>query len=338
MTRTTAAPAEHTLPDAPPIDGLRARFLADDSDYERLAELIQAAHVHDDIPWLPTAGSVRVDLSSDLLDVARDLVLVEIDGLVVAMTAVPKEVRGGVPTYEVWGKVAPEFRHRGIGRWLLAWSVERARQRAMAEHPGETVILGAHAGEQEAAARSLYADVGLTPVRYFFLMRRPGLRDLAVPPLPDGLEVRRVTPDQHRILHDASTEAFRDHWEAHDHGEEGFRQKFGQAELNTDLWAVAWDGDQVAGIVEGWIWPEENERLGLRRGWLEEISVRRPWRRRGLARALTAIAMSRLSDAGMDEAALGVDAENPSGALGLYESLGFTVFRRSIAYRRPLER
>jgi mycothiol synthase len=303
-----------------------------------MAELIRAAHAQDAIPWMPTAGSLRIDLSSDLLDIARDLVLVELDGRLVAMTAVPKEVRAGVPTYEVWGKVAPELRRRGVGRWLLAWSIERARQRAAAEHPDGPVVLGAHAGDQEVAARALYESVGLRPVRYFFLMRRAPLDDLTVPPLPDGLELRRVTPDMHRTIHDASTEAFQDHWEAHDHGDEGFRVKFSQPELDTDLWAVAWDGDQVAGVVEAWIWPEENRRLDVRRGWLEEVSVRRPWRRRGLARALTATAMVRLRDAGMEEAALGVDAENPSGALGLYESLGFTVFQRSMAFRRPLER
>ena len=147
-----------------------------------------------------------------------------------------------------------------------------------------------------------------------------------------------MLPDQHRTVYDAENEAFRDHWGHHEHGEEGFRQTFGQAETNTDLWAVAWAGDQVAGVVETWIWPEENRRLGVNRGWLEKISVRRPWRKRGVGRALTAIAMRKLRAAGMDEAMLGVDAENPTGALGLYEALGFTVFRRSTAYRRPLDR
>jgi len=175
-------------------------------------------------------------------------------------------------------------------------------------------------------------------VRYFFLMRNDRLDDVEPVPLPPGLEIRPITHDQHRAIYDAGNEAFRDHWESHEHGEEGFRQTFSQPDTNTDLWAVGWDGDEVAGVVEGWIWREENERLAVRRGWLEKISVRRPWRRRGLARALTAGAMIKLRDAGMNEAALGVDAENPSGALALYESLGFTVFRRSMAYRRPLER
>ena len=72
----------------------------------------------------------------------------------------------------------------------------------------------------------------------------------------------------------------------------------------------------------------------MKRGWLEHISVRRPWRRRGLARAISAMAMRRVRDAGMEDAMLGVDSENPTGALGLYEDLGFEVFSRATAYEQ----
>jgi mycothiol synthase len=337
MTQTRTVTAS-SLPGAPPVPGLRPRFLVDDADYEPLAELIRTSHVHDGIPWLPTADNLQLDMRHDGVDAGHDVVVVSLDDRVVAQTAVHRQVRDGVPVYEVWGKVRPEVRRRGIGRWLFDWSVARASRRAAEEDPEGPVTLGAHAGDQEAGARALYEAAGLLPVRYFFLMRNDRLKDVEPVPLPPGLEIRPITLEQHRAIYDAGNEAFRDHWESHEHGEEGFHQTFNQPDTNTGLWAVGWDGDQVAGVVEGWIWWEENQRLGLQRGWLEKISVRRPWRRRGLARALTAAAMIKLRDAGMAEAALGVDAENPSGALALYESLGFSVFRRSIAYRRPLER
>ena len=116
------------------------------------------------------------------------------------------------------------------------------------------------------------------------------------------------------------------------------RRTFGRAELDTSLWVVAWDGDQVAGVVQNWVWPEENERLGVKRGWLEHISVRRPWRRRGLARAITAASLVKYREVGLEEAMLGVDSENPNGALGLYEGLGFVQASRAAAYRRDLAR
>ena len=169
-------------------------------------------------------------------------------------------------------------------------------------------------------------------------MRVPSLEDVPEAPLPDGLEVRPVTPEQHRTIFDAEAEAFRDHWGHREQGDDLFRTMYAKKELDTSLWVVAWDGDEIAGVVQTWIWPEENERLGVKRGWLERISVRRPWRRRGLGRAITAAAMRRLHDAGMEDAMLGVDSENPTGALGLYEGLGFKVHSSAAAYRLPLER
>ncbi len=64
-------------------------------------------------------------------------------------------------------------------------------------------------------------------------------------------------------------------------------------------------------------------------------SVRRPWRRRGVARALIARGLEALRERGLDEAILGVDADNPQGALRLYESVGFRLHRRSAVYRKP---
>ena len=58
--------------------------------------------------------------------------------------------------------------------------------------------------------------------------------------------------------------------------------------------------------------------------------------RRGVARALIARSFQALKDRGMEEAALGVDVENPSGALGLCESLGFQRDKGEICYRKPL--
>jgi mycothiol synthase len=82
----------------------------------------------------------------------------------------------------------------------------------------------------------------------------------------------------------------------------------------------------------------ENEALGIRRGWLDHVSVRRPWRGRGLAKALCGASLHALREAGMDEAWLGVDGTNPTGALQLYERLGFSVVRRWQAFGRPLDR
>ncbi len=175
---------------------------------------------------------------------------------------------------------------------------------------------------------------GYAIVRYGFLM----LRDLADPiaelALPAGLEIRPVVEADHRRIWEADSEAFRDHWNRAERTEADFTSWFAEPDLDTSLWRVAWDGDEVAGSVMTFIWPSENEGLGLQRGWLEHVSVRRPWRRQGLASALMASAMVGLREAGMSEAALGVDAENISGALRVYEAMGFRRAKTGVSYRK----
>ncbi len=154
--------------------------------------------------------------------------------------------------------------------------------------------------------------------------------------LPDGPEVRPVSEADHRRIWDADVEAFRDHWEAGERTEEDYIAMFSIPTIDTSLWRVAWDGDEIAGSVLNFIFPSENERLGINRGWLEHISVRRPWRRRGLAGALIVDSLRMFRDMGLQEAALGVDAENLSGALRLYESFGFRRHQTGISYRKPM--
>ena len=129
---------------------------------------------------------------------------------------------------------------------------------------------------------------GFEVVRLFYLMRRDLETPVVEAPMPDGLEIRPVGPTDHRTIWDAENDAFLDHWGSRERTEHDFAMTFERKELDTSLWVVGWDGDQVAGVVENWIWPEENASLGVKRGWLERVSVGRRWRRRGLGRGLTA--------------------------------------------------
>jgi len=339
VTTTTSRIRQLERDGAPEIPGLRTRFFADDSDFPRLAALYRAANTADEVPWLPTDEQVRIEFDAeDGVVPTDDVILAEVGDHLVGATGVERVVRDGVVTFELWGSVDPAYRRRGLGTWLMDWALERSGVRASREEPLAPINLASWSEDTETGHRALLAANGFEPARHFFIMRR----DLTAPipdiPLPDGLEVRPVTRDQWRTIFDAEEEAFRDHWGHREKTERAFEATFAKSQLDTSLWVVAWDGDQVAGVVQSWIWPEENETLGIHRGWLEHISVRRPWRRRGLARAITALSLERLRERGMTDGMLGVDSENPNGALGLYTGLGFAVATRSAAYRRPLRR
>ena len=294
--------------------------------------------IEDGVPYAPTAKNVQIDMeSSEGGDRFADVVVAEVDGRIIARSMVERMIRDDIPMYKVEGEVHPDFRRRGIGTWLFEWSVARSRTRAAIEDPGVHVKLTSWTEDASIGNVALLSRAGFQPVRSFYLMNRPLAGDVPDAPLPDGLEIRPVEEGHRRAILEAENEAFRDHWGHREMSESTYTSTFARPELETDLWVVAWDGDEIAGVVQNWIWPEENEKLGVKRGWLEHISVRRPWRRRGLARAITAASLERLRAVGMTDGMLGVDLENANGALGLYEGLGFEQVSRAAAYRRDLE-
>lgn len=334
---TTSVDREVDLPGAPPIAGLQFRTFHPDRDYEGLVALIRGAHLADGVDWIPTVENLRTEHEhGGEFDPRRDLLLALVDDTIVGASETNVRTRELGPSHHVEGWVSPAFRRRGLGRALLHWAEARAREVALVDGRTGERSLGSWPDEAQAGAVALYESEGYAIVRYGFMM----VRDLTEPipelPLPDGLEVRPVEPVDHRRIWDADVEAFRDHWDAGERTDADFEGWFASPELDTGLWRVAWDGDEVAGSVMNFIYPAENETLGTERGWLDHVSVRRPWRRRGLASALIAASMRALRGVGMTDAALGVDAENPSGALRVYENLGFRRTRTGVAYRKAM--
>jgi ribosomal protein S18 acetylase RimI-like enzyme len=175
------------------------------------------------------------------------------------------------------------------------------------------------------------------PVRYFYRMRRDLHQPIPDRPLPDSLTLRTFSPELSRPVLDALNEAFRDHWSFEPVSEEDWQMFFlDRSSFRPDLTFVAMDGGEVAGLSFNTISPEENTRHGIDEGWVAELAVRRPWRRRGVASALLCETMRAFKAEGLDYATLGVDTENLSGALGLYEGLGFVAVRRFIAFEKRI--
>jgi mycothiol synthase len=307
------------------------------ADWPAMADAVNRARRADGVDEVRTAANLAAEYGeSETFRIARDVLIAERGGAFVGFTIGYRVARDGVLVGESWGVVVPEHRRQGIGTALFRATRDRlAAECAADDRPGPRE-LRSYALDQETADRALLAAQGFVPIRYGFEMRRFLAGALPERALPDGLEIRPVTEDQHRRIFQADDEAFGDHWGHRDQDETDFALRFHGPDADTSLWCVAWAGEEVAGVVENVIYREENEELGVRRGWLEHVSVRRPWRGQGVAKALCAASFRVLRDRGMDEAWLGVDGSNPTGAVQLYEGLGFGVVRRWQAYGRPL--
>jgi mycothiol synthase len=323
------------LPDAPAIPGLRFRTFDANRDFEAYADLLGEANRADGVDYIPAAGDLRVEFDHrSEFDPRRDIILAEVDGALVGAAWTDVRTRDGVGVHEVEGWVRPGWRRRGLGRALLRWTERRAAEVARVDGRPPQRALSSWPDEDQVGATALYESEGYEIVRYGFMMLRNLADPIADLALPAGLEVRPVVERDHRRIWDADEEAFRDHWNRAERTEGDFEAWYAIPGIDTSLWRVAWDGDEVAGSVMTFVWPHENQALGLSRGWLEHISVRRPWRKRGLASALIVDSLRALREAGLAEAALGVDAENVSGALRVYEAIGFRRARTGVSYRK----
>ena len=327
-----------TLPDAPEIPGLVFRPFAGPSDFPGMVAVFEASRGVDRFDWVITVDDVRREFDHlHNCDPYQDMLVAEIDGQMIAYSRVWwHQETDGDRIYTFLGLLVPEWRRRGIGRAMIRHGESRLREIAGGHPAGVSKYLQRGVVDSEVGLEALLQNDGYKAIRYGFSMVRPISEPCPHAPMPPGLDVRPVREGQARAIIAASDEAFRDHWGHHPLAENDVQHWMADPIFDPDLWVVAWDGNEIAGGVLGYVDRAENEQYDRKRGYTEDIWVRRPWRRRGLARSLLVQSIQMFAGMGMEETALGVDVQNPHGSLRLYESVGYRVDRRHTVYRKPL--
>jgi GNAT superfamily N-acetyltransferase len=327
------------VPRLPELDGVEFRhFRGPDDDYPHLVRLINEAsrgEGHDRVETVEGLASYYDHL--ERCDPATDLLMAEAGGEPVAFTRVAwgQEV-DGPRVYSHVCFVDPAFGARGIGAVLMAWNEARLREIAAGHADASEQVFEVWANDANAGARALFSAAGYEPCEYAAEMVRPSVEGLPDHPLPEGLEIRPVREEDLRAIWEADAEAFRDHWGFVEPTEASFRQFLAFPYADPTLWKVAWDDEGVAGQVRSYVDSAQNAQLGRERGWTENISTARRWRRRGLAKALIVESIRELAARGVIEVALGVHTGNPNGAYDLYLGLGYEVVATWTTYRKPL--
>jgi mycothiol synthase len=226
--------------------------------------------------------------------------------------------------------VDPDDPHRRVVSAHLLAQIEARSREHRTEAGGARVLLGIPAGESHSEKLDLLAEHGFTETRRFHRMRIDLREGFARPAWPDGIEVREFRRGRDEAaVHQAGQEAFAEHfrfaplgldeWESH---------VFAHTGLDTGLWIIAWDGAEVAGACLAFDNPD--------RGYVDDLGVRIPWRGRGLGLALLLEAFARLEARGHTEVVLGVDSENETGALALYQRAGMRAAQSTLFMEREI--
>jgi mycothiol synthase len=306
-----------------------------------MASILSEYHQHCGSSESPTAAQFDATYANlTNCDTAIDIVLIETDdGVPVGYARSSwEELEESVRDYVVFSPMRPAHISEPLFNAMVAAQedhqrlkadgIPNARFRAYAPHPGPGIPPMGEAAWLES--------LGYSAVRYGASLVRPDLENIPDLTLPDGVELREVTPETIRPIFDAHWEAFRGSWGFYEAKEEDFRQFVDDPLVDTSMWKIAWVGDTVVGQVKSFINAEENAAMGYLRGYTEYISTHAEWRNKGIAGALLAASLHELKGRGMTEAALGVDTENPGGAFQLYTKLGFELRAYEVAYAKPL--
>lgn len=332
------------------IQNLHFRTFRGASDYPHIARIETASWIADGLQFTaPLSEIENVWAHFTNCDPYRDALFAEVAGETVAyarvnwaITDTPSEHVGGhnEQHFHHIAFVHPDWRRRGIGTQLQSWMQQRIAQLAV-EHPHDgarymrTFSFGSMHGKTALLERN-----GFERFRYGFMMRRPFDQPIDDTPVPAGIEIRPMLPEHYAEHFWARNEAFRDHFGHREMTEQDLASEleFLRTDEMPHLWQIAWDvrANKIVGGVRCHYFENENQLFGFKRGWTDPIFVSRAWRGKGLAKALITRGMRRLQQEGMTEAYLGVDGQNPNGALKLYESLGYVVDQQTYQWRKPI--
>jgi mycothiol synthase len=319
------------------IPGLVFRPFRGEADFPAMVDIMNATARADKLEYNETVDDMaRLFAHLVNCDPHEDMLFAEAAGRPIAYGRVFwRDEVTGLRLYTSLGFIDPEFRRRGLGRVMLAWNQARLLEIAGTHDPDAEKAYNAYTPNNSAGAVLLLETTGYKMARRFAEMVRPIDPPPPPVPLPDGLRTVPAEPKHYPAIWAARTEAYADHWgfippTAGDHERWLHERRF-----QPHLWEIAWDGDEVAGAVLNHIDVQRNAWSGRRRGYTQDIFVRRPWRRRGLARALLTESILMFRRLGMEETLLGVDTTNPSGAHHLYAGVGYRPIMCHLHYRKP---
>jgi mycothiol synthase len=285
-------------------------------DLDAVAAVMQAADIDVTGGSDLDADMIRDLWSSPSIDLALDAWVVTNGDAIVAYAHVQED---GDTRLKGWGDVHPDHLGRGLGSVILERAETRAAERFQTVPEG---ALDLAAVDGNDAATALMRSHGFEYVRSFRHMQI----DLDGAPIepdepPEGIRIRGIDPEGDLPeIHAIFVDAFREEWGYREVSfEEWKANEVDTPSFDPGFWFIAEDEGNAVAAVSGLTWGQL--------GWVGELGVRKAWRGRGIASALLRRSFSTFASRGEQRVRLNVDADNPTGAVALYERVGMRKVR-----------
>lgn len=313
-----------------------------DGDISAYAALAAAAEVVDRTGENYSEDDLAEEMQDESIDPARDTWAVLDGDRLIAVGAVhgQREV-WDVDNLSCFGVVHPTYRGRGIGRRLLGEQLDRAETMHQERHPRHPARISMRPHDHVTSAVALAKAAGLQPVRHWFDMERDLRGDApAGRVLPEPLRLVPYAAERDDEVRRGHNSAFRDHYGSTERDPATWKQWFtGSRNFRAELSFLVLDSsvsDAMAGYLLAYFYEADAAVDGYREAWIGQLGTLPGWRGRGVGTALLAYALAAYRAAGYEQAGLDVDSANGTGALGLYERVGFRTVRSSTSWVREI--
>jgi mycothiol synthase len=234
------------------------------------------------------------------------------------------------------GAVHPAYRRRGLGGQLLGWVEKAAVPLHEQRHPGRPLTLRGWSKSGNTAEDALFEAHGYRPVRWWHTMRIDLTAMPAVPTAPDGVRITGYSAAASEDARQVRNEAFQDHWGSTETTVETWAHYMSQESFRPEFTFLAYGGAQPLGVVLSYEYDAATKVTGSRDLYIGIVGTRRAGRNRGIASALLSRALADAKEAGFATSSLTVDGDSLTGAVGLYERVGYTIEHTAITQSKDL--
>ena len=311
--------------------------VAQSVDIANIAGLLTAVFGHDGIPIVQTATELEEEFVAPCCTIENDVMVAQLEGKLIGVAYtyfLPSESKE--ERCYIFGGVLPEFRQQGVGEKLMMWAIQHAE--SLLQSTGRTLpkYLRASVSQQNESAARLFARFQMKAVRF----EEDLIRDLVNLPEENKNPKYSIVPwdsarnEEARIVKNL---AFQDHWGSTPNSSELWLQMVNgsTARLDHSFFAVN-QQQEIVGLLLTHRYESDDELLGKRIGWIDKLATLTEHRKQSIAKNLITHALHSYTEDGLTHAALSVDTQNPTGAYGLYASLGFELYRGTVTFERQI--
>jgi mycothiol synthase len=301
------------------------------------ARLLLAVEEADGTEEIVGAEDLVEDLRDPYVDPERGTIAAFSNGNMIAYAGLrASPTVTGHHEMELHGGVHPGQRRRGLGTRLLAWAEQAAPPLHQERYPGHPLGLSASCPAGNGDALALFTAAGYRQARWFHFMSRELTGAVPGCQLPAGTRITGYAAELSQAARQVRDDAFRDHWGFTPTTAESWQHFVGHDRFRPGFSFLAYLGEKPAGVLIAHEYDAFHQATGRRECYIDTVGVTRAARGRGIASALIYRSLAAAQVDGCDIATLYVDTESPTGALTLYEHLGFATQHTSVTLIKDL--